>query len=200
MLPPVPAVGIVILAAGESRRMGEPKQLLRFEGRTLLRRAVDAALASACRPIVVTIGAHRALIEPELQGLPVIVAPNPDWRQGMSSSLRVGLDALHQASGDVAGAVIALADQPLVGTGDFMRLVRVHRQTGKPIVASAYAGTRGVPMFIAAELFGEAMGLAGTAGAKALIARHPDRVASVVLAAGAVDIDSPADFARLLQP
>ena len=79
-------VGIVILAAGGSQRMGRPKQPLPFEGRTLLRRAVETALGSDCRPVIVTIGAHKELIGPELQSLPVLVAHNPDWPQGMSSS------------------------------------------------------------------------------------------------------------------
>lgn len=190
-------VGIVILAAGGSHRMGRPKQLLAFEGRTLIRRAVETAIASVCRPIVVTIGAHEDLVGPELQSLPVLVAHNPDWSQGLSSSLRVGIDALVKAADGVQGVVIALADQPLVGAADINRLVDIHRETGKDIVASEYAGTRGVPVFIAARLFDDARGLHGNGGAKSLIARHVERVASAPLALAAMDIDTPADYERL---
>jgi molybdenum cofactor cytidylyltransferase len=191
-------VGVVILAAGGSRRMGHPKQLLPFDGRTLLRRAVDTALATTCRPVVVTTGAYEDLIRAELQSLPVSVAHNPDWMQGLSSSLRIGIEALVRAAdGDLEGVVITLADQPLVGVDDINRLVEVHRLTGKEIVASEYAGTQGVPMFMAARLFGEAIALTGNVGAKSLISRHVEQVASVPLPAAAMDVDTRADYERL---
>ena len=190
-------VGIVVLAAGGSQRMGQPKQLLPFGGRTLLRRAVETAMASTCRPIVVTIGAHEELLGPELHALPVFVAHNPDWAQGISSSLRVGVQALTKAAPSVEGALIMLADQPLVSAEDLDRLVAVHRETGKDIVASEYAGTRGVPVFIAAWLFEQATRLTGEAGGKSLIARYAEHVASVPLTGAATDIDTPADYERL---
>jgi molybdenum cofactor cytidylyltransferase len=178
--------------------MGYPKQLLPFDGRTLLRRAVDTALATTCRPVVVTTGAHEQPIRAELQSLPVIVAHNPDWMQGLSSSLRIGIEAsVRAADGDLEGVVITLADQPLVGVDDLNRLVEVHRLTGKAIVASEYAGTQGVPMFMAAQLFGEAIALTGNVGAKSLISRHVEQVASVPLPAAAMDVDTRADYERL---
>jgi molybdenum cofactor cytidylyltransferase len=190
--------GIIVLAAGASQRMGRPKQLLRFNGRTLIRRAADTALASGCRPVVVTLGAHAELIGTELQSMPVLVAINPDWRQGMSSSLRVGIETLRRAA-EVDGVVITLADQPFVSASDIDGLIAVHRLTGKPIVASEYGGGLGVPAFIAAPLFGELATLTGSGGAKALIARRREHVASLPLVDGAVDIDTPADYNGLLR-
>ena len=190
------AVGIVVLAAGGSQRMGQPKQLLPLGGRTLLRRAAETAIASTCRPIVVTMGAHEELLGPQLHSLPVLVAHNPDWRQGISSSLRVGLKALMKAAPEVEGALIMLADQPLVSAEDLDRLVAVHRETDKDIVASEYADTCGVPMFIAWRLFEQATSLSGDAGAKSLIARYDEHVVSVPLTAAATDIDTPADYER----
>ena len=177
--------------------MGRPKQLLPFGGQTLLGRAVATALASTCRPIVVTTGAHRDVVEAELRRLPVVIAHNADWAQGMSSSLRVGLTALLAATEDLEGAVVSLVDQPLVGPSDIDRLVATYRQTGKHIVASEYDGTRGVPMFIGVSLFAEARTLQGKGGAKELMARYPERVALVPLAAAACDVDTPADYDRL---
>lgn len=192
-------VGVIVLAAGASERMGQPKQLLRLGGRSLLRRAVDTALASVCRPVVVTIGAHRDLVEAELTSLPVVVAHNPEWSQGMSSSLRVGVAALLRAAAGVEGAVITLGDQPLVRAADIDRLVDTRHDTRKDIVASAYAGVRGVPMFIAAAMFDDVAALQGQGGAKHLIARYPARVAVVQLEAAAVDLDTPADVDRMVR-
>lgn len=189
---------LVILAAGGSRRMGRPKQLLPFAGRTLLRHAVETALATACRPIVVTIGADEALVRPELQSLPVLIAHNRDWAEGMSSSLRAGIEALGQAEADIDGVVIALADQPLVTADDINRLVEVHQQTGKDIVASQYSGTHGVPMFFSKRLFAEVVALRGNEGAKQLVARHIERVATVPLRDAAFDVDTPADYESVM--
>jgi molybdenum cofactor cytidylyltransferase len=190
-------VAVVILAAGGSRRMGRPKQLLPFRGRALLRRAADAAIASACRPIVVTTGAHEPLLTRELQSLPLVVAHNPNWADGIGSSLRVAIETLARLAVVVDGVVITLADQPLVSARDINRLVEVHDRSGKDIVASQYADTFGVPMFVGTRLFAELVALNGDAGAKRLIARRPDDVATMPLPAAAVDIDTPLDYERL---
>jgi molybdenum cofactor cytidylyltransferase len=115
----------------------------------------------------------------------------------MSSSLRVGIQVLMKSADGLEGTVITLADQPLVGADDINRLVDVHRLTGKDLVASEYGESRGVPVFIAARLFDEATGLSGDGGAKSLLARHVAQVASVPLAAAALDIDTPVDYERL---
>jgi molybdenum cofactor cytidylyltransferase len=188
----------VILAAGGSQRMGCPKQMLPFRGHSLIRHAVEIAVASECRPILVTIGAHEDLVRQELQGLPVLIAHNPDWAQGMSSSLRVATATLARVSDiDIEGVVITLADQPLVTAHDINRLVEVHHHTGTAIVASEYADTHGVPMFISAQLFPEVAALNGNEGAKRLIARHLEQVATVPLLDAALDIDTPADYERV---
>ncbi|HWW82952.1 MAG TPA: nucleotidyltransferase family protein, partial [Vicinamibacterales bacterium] len=106
-------IGIVILAAGGSRRMGQPKQLLPFRERTLLRHAVETAVESMCRPILVVIGAHAELVSLELQSLPVLIAYNPEWASGIGSSLRLAIQTLG-AIDAIEGVVITLSDQPLV--------------------------------------------------------------------------------------
>jgi len=192
-------VAIVILAAGGSQRMGRSKQVLPFRGRTLLRHAVETAIASACRPIVATIGAHEDLVRPELHSLPVLIAHNPDWTQGISSSLRAAIERLAQVREvDVQGAVFMLADQPLVTAEDINTLVKLHDRTGKDIVASAYANTYGVPMFISKRLFDEVATLSGNEGARQLIAHHRGQVATAPLSNAALDIDTPGDYDRFL--
>ncbi len=191
-------VGIAILAAGASQRMGCPKQLLVHCGRTLVRHSVETAVESLCRPIVVVIGAHAELIRHELHGLPVAIAQNSAWECGMSSSLRVAIETLATVTdAEIDGAVITLCDQPLVTSDAIDTLVRMHYKTGKDIVASEYADTNGVPAFISRRLFDEAAALNGNDGARRLIARHPQAVATVPLIEAALDVDTPDDYERL---
>ncbi len=187
-------VGIAILAAGASQRMGRPKQLLVHCGRTLVRHSVETAVESRCRPIVVVIGAHAELVRHELDGVPVAIAQNSAWECGMSSSLRVAIETLATV---IDGAVITLCDQPLVTADAIDRLVRMHYKTGKDIVASEYADTHGVPAFISRRLFDEVAALNGNDGARRLIARHPQVVATVPLIEAAFDVDTPGDYELL---
>jgi molybdenum cofactor cytidylyltransferase len=191
------SIGVIILAAGASTRMGTPKQLLLHRGRTFLRRAAQTALASVCRPVVVVLGAHAEQVQAELEQLPVCVAVNRRWNEGMSSSVRVGLEALVAEREEVDGAVIMLCDQPLVTARVIDELVETHRETGKRIIASEYAGTRGVPALFGRELFAELSALRAGGGARQVIGSHPDDVATVCFPEGAVDVDTPQDYERV---
>ena len=190
------SVGAVILAAGGSQRMGQPKQLLPFRKRTLLRHAVETAVASMCRPILVVIGAHAELVSLELQSLPVLIAYNPEWASGIGSSLRIAIQTLGAIDG-IEGVVITLSDQPLITAVAVNKIVRAHCQTGKDIVASEYAETHGVPLFIGKRFFAEISALAGTEGAKRVIDRHLDEMTTVPLMEAAFDIDTPDEYERL---
>jgi molybdenum cofactor cytidylyltransferase len=186
---------IVILAAGGSRRMGQLKQLLPFRERTLLRHAVETAVESMCRPILVVIGAHAELVSLELQSLPVLIAYNPEWASGIGSSLRLAIQTLG-AIDAIEGVVITLSDQPLVTAVAVNRIVEAHYQTGKDIVASEYADTHGVPLFIGKRFFDEISALAGTEGAKRVIDRHLEEMTTVPLVEAAFDVDTPDEYAR----
>ncbi len=195
----MPAVGAVILAAGASTRLGRPKQLLMVGGQTLLRRVVNAALASACAPVVVVLGAHAARIAPEVAGTGVIVAENPDWAAGMASSIRVGLAALtaNAPASDLDAALFLVCDQPHVSSPLLNALIERYETTAAPIAACAYGGGLGVPALFARELFGELASLSGAEGARAVIMRHAPTVARVDFSEGALDIDTDADYRRL---
>jgi molybdenum cofactor cytidylyltransferase len=192
-----PKIGAAILAAGASVRMGRPKQLLLYRGKALIRRAVEAALASVCHPVVVVIGAHAGPVKEELEGLPVLTVDNRQWGMGMVSSIRSGLGALVAADPESEGAVIMLCDQPFVDAGVINRLADARRETGKNIVASEYGGARGVPVFFGRELFAEIASLDATEGARRIIGNHPHDVATVSFPGAAVDIDTPYDYALL---
>lgn len=188
------AIAIVILAAGASRRMGVPKQLLRHRGRTLLRHAVDAALGSTCRPVVIVLGANAEAIQPEVEGLPVQIVQNPRWADGLSSSIHAGIEALASAAGSPEAVVLSLCDQPLVCSDDIEALVTAYRSTKRPIVASQYAETLGVPALFAQLVLPELLSLAGDAGAKQVIQRNLPTVWPVPCPHAAFDLDSLEDY------
>jgi molybdenum cofactor cytidylyltransferase len=192
------SIGIVVLAAGASKRLGTPKQLLHYEGQTLLRRAAETALATACGPVVVVLGAHAQPLVLELQGLPVRIVKNPDWEQGMRSSIRPGMEALLGADEEaLAGVIFMLCDQPLVTVRVLEALIQTHAETGKGIVACAYGGTWGVPALFSKTLFWDLATLGSGEGAKQVLANHPEEVATICFPEGALDVDTPQDYARL---
>jgi molybdenum cofactor cytidylyltransferase len=190
------STGIVILAAGESARMGEPKQLLPYRGTTLLQHAIDAALALGA-PVVIVLGAHAAKIRAQLDESRVIITENPGWRAGMGSSLRAGLKALLEANPETDAAIFLLGDQPLVSAATLRILIAWHERTDCGIVASEYDNALGVPALFGLKFFPELLALDGKGGARQIIASHRDQVISVPFPEGAIDIDTPADYVRL---
>jgi molybdenum cofactor cytidylyltransferase len=190
-------VGGVILAAGPSTRMGKPKQLLRFCGQTLLGRAASAALEAGCRPLVVVTGAHAAASREALRELEVLEAENEQWESGMSSSVRVGIEALVAANPQIAAVVLMLCDQPFVTLEVIAGLVRAYRETSCSIVASRYGGSFGVPALFGSAYFAELAALKGDAGAKQVIQKHLPKVHLLPFPQGEIDVDTPDDFARL---
>jgi molybdenum cofactor cytidylyltransferase len=191
-------IGAVILAAGGSTRMGVPKQLLQFGGETMLRRAASVALKAGCRPVVVVVtGANATPSRKALRGLDVREAENRQWESGISSSVRVGIEAVVTANSQTAAVVLMLCDQPFVTQEIIARLVTAHLETGRSIVASRYGGSYGVPALFAKAHFAELTTLKGDAGAKRVIQKHLPKVHLVPFPEGEIDIDTPDDLARL---
>ena len=196
-------VATIILAAGSSTRLGEPKQLLYQNGTTLVRHMTDIALSLRAGPVVVVLGANQEKVEPELVGLPVIMPVNTGWGEGLASSLRVGLAALPNEPIDAF--LILLTDQPHV-TADLLRqLINAAQETGRGIVASRYRTTAGaavrpaepvhlgVPALFSIRYKTEFMALIGDVGARKLIRQHPGDCVEVAFPLGAVDLDTPQD-------
>ena len=190
-------VGLIILAAGASTRMGTPKQLLAYRGCTLIRHIIEVAIASYCQPIAVVLGANAERIKPEISQLPIQIVENQQWEEGMSTSIRVGLEALLAMNPNLDAVAIALCDQPFVSSQMLDRIVEAYRFTGKPIIACEYSGTLGVPVLFSRALFSELMALKSTEGAKKLIKKHIHQVFSVPFPEGAIDIDTPKDYEQL---
>ncbi|MGB8168878.1 MAG: nucleotidyltransferase family protein [Chthoniobacteraceae bacterium] len=191
------SVGIVILAAGESARMGAPKQLLEFRGATLLQHAIDCARSIRNAPVAVVLGAHAEQIQMHLKGADVLVVENPEWSAGMGGSLRVGLNALLTAHPTLSSVLFLVCDQPLITAAALGNLIAAQERTGHVIVASEYDGILGVPALFGRELFPQLLALGGGEGARQVIAARRDFAIGVPFPDGTVDIDTPVDYARL---
>lgn len=192
-------IGAIILAAGASTRLGEPKQLLPFEGSTLLRRACDAALASRCETVVVVLGANAARIAGEVESLPVLVAHNQRWSEGMGLSVRVGVEALEAQPQVLEAAVLMPCDQPHLSAEILNGLVDAHHASRRPVVVSEYEGTWGVPMLFARALWPELLALGGSRGAQSVARRHAEQVECVPFPLGALDVDTREGYEALLR-
>lgn len=180
-------VGAVILAAGASTRLGEPKQFLSFEGETLLRRVTKAAHEAGCAPVVVIAGDLGDRVRAELHDLPVQVVHNAEWRSGIGTSIKRGV--AHVRHG--ASAIMMLTcDQPFVSAEIIRKLCREDH----PIVASGYAGTVGIPALFDARYFDELESLPDATGAKSLIEAHAADLAVVPFPEGVTDVDTRADY------
>ena len=190
-------VGLLLLAAGASRRLGAPKQLLAYKGESLLRRAARTALASLCRPVIVVLGAHRESVESEIADLPLEIVFNEGWAMGMGASIRAGMEYL-TARADTRAVVVMLCDQPRVEARIINELVAAYRVTNAPLVTAKYDGTHGVPALFDQRLYPALLALTGSQGAKNLILAHSAHLSEVPAPEAALDVDTLADYERLV--
>lgn len=189
--------GIIILAAGSSTRLGQPKQLLEFQGSTLVQRVAEIALNAVKKPVVVVLGANCSLIQTHLKHLPVHIVYNPDWSSGMTSSLRKGLLALLNYSPDSEGAIFAVCDQPYITPDLFLEMINVGSKSIKPIVACLYDNVLGTPVLFKKEYFGVLLAMKDNEGARKVIQSHPGSVESVPFPLGIFDVDTMQDYEAL---
>jgi len=190
-------IGVVILAAGGSTRLGEPKQLLELEGKSLLRRAVDAAVESRCESVAVVVGAEAKRMRAELAEAPVRIIENARWSEGLSTSVRAGVEALER---EVDAVIFVPCDQPALDAELLNSLVEAHEKSGKPIVVCAYGEAWGAPMLVERRYWHELKALEGDRGAQPVAYRHAEDVESVPFPEGACDIDTREDYEALLNP
>ena len=180
-------------------RLGSPKQLLVYEGRTLLRRAAEAMLEAGCRPVVVVLGAGVGRLTPELAGLDVSTAVNADWERGMGTSVRVGINALSPGP-EIDAVLLTLCDQPLIGPQPLDQLLSAWRNAPACSIAAAeYDGILGVPALFGREHFTGLAALPDAAGAKLILQRHAARVAAVLMPEAATDIDTREQYDAIIQ-
>ena len=189
--------GILILAAGNSSRLGEPKQLLTYNGKSLITNVVEAAITAISSPVAVVTGAHSEQILPKLFHLPTTIIHNDNWQEGMASSIRMGLTEFNRLNPHLQGVIISVSDQPFVSSELFQALIETAESTGKGIVASFYDDIAGTPVLYQKKYNDSLMGLKGAEGAKKLIKQFAGDVASVPFPLGGIDIDTQEDYRKL---
>ncbi|MCR8556328.1 nucleotidyltransferase family protein [Mucilaginibacter sp. BJC16-A38] len=189
--------GIVILAAGSSSRLGKPKQNLIYKDKTLLQRTINAALETGCLPVIVVLGANADLIKPIAEDLPVEIIYNDDWEEGMSSSIRAGINALQKNETKVDSVILMLCDQPFVDAEILKQLIPTN--SAKNITASAYNRAIGPPVFFDGYYFPELLLLQGNEGAKKLMLKYEVNITTIPFLLGSVDIDTTEDYENLKQ-
>ena len=183
----------IVLAAGGSRRLGQPKQLVEFRGRPLVWHAVRVGLEAGLSPLVVVIGAAGEQIRRALEGESVVVIDNPTWEAGQSSSVRAGLSSVEPG---IEAAIFLLADMPLMEAELVRQVVRTHRTTLAPLVAPRVAGRRANPVLFDRVTFPDLHQLTGDQGGRSLFDRYP--AAWVEGSESAMlDLDTPEDLQRL---
>jgi molybdenum cofactor cytidylyltransferase len=196
------AIGIVVLAAGASSRMGQPKQLLPYEGETLLSRAIRVGLETQCRPLIVVLGSDAETLQEGIGASSARIVVNQAWAEGMSSSIRCGLRELEEVTADkIDAAIFMLCDQPLITSVIVRRLVDAYHSRRALLVASEFEAdgekTRGVPALFGRTLFPELMELRGVEGAKRVIARHAAEATVIAVPEAAFDVDTADDYRAL---
>ena len=172
---------------------GELKQLLVYQGQSLMRRITQTALALQRGPVVVVLGANRDRVVPELAGLPVTLVDNSRWSTGQASSLKTGLAGLYLTHKDVDAVLVLHTDQPMVSVGLLTHMAAVWQEDGKNIVACRYDTQVSVPALFGRDHIAELLQLEGDKGVKWVIVKHRSHCAEVLFEAGAIDLDSKRD-------
>ena len=188
---------IIILAAGSSSRLGRSKQMLSYQGVSLLKRTALAALETKL-PVFVVLGANATAHQNEINELPLRVTVNEDWNKGMGHSLKHGLRYVLQQLPAIDSVLVLVCDQPHIHSTHLLNLNNQFQEGAASIVASGYADGAGVPALFGREWFDDIMQLPDDQGARRLITKNKLKVVTVPFPLGAVDIDTEDDVTKFL--
>lgn len=188
----------LLLAAGQSSRLGESKQLVKFQGKSLIRRAAEELLGSELDNLTVILGANAVMHETEITDLRCTIVVNDDWLKGIGSSIKKGMSSLLQTNPNLEYVIIAVCDQPSMNHNHLDRLLAMSKTNPDNIVGSQYDGIIGVPVLFPKEYFGHLMELSDLSGAKDIINQNRGKLKAVTLDDGGFDIDSKGDLKRLI--
>ncbi len=193
-------VGLVILAAGESSRMGSPKQLLPVFGVQMLKYLILEGFETICSPITVVLGANKDKIVPILKNMPIVIIDNPDWKSGLSSSIKVGLVGTYLADKTIDAVIFLASDMPFVNAtviNDLIALAKTN--SDKSIIASKYSGKYGIPILFKRETFEKLLDLKGDIGAKQILKDYDEDILGLDFSNGNIDLDTKEDYFKFLQ-
>lgn len=192
-------IAILILAAGASSRMKEPKQLLKVNGKSLLEIVIDNAKASKVNNIFCVLGAHEKLINKIIVDKNIKVIYHPTYEQGLSSSIKKGIESLEKHCPSLAAILILLADQPKVNSSYINQFIEEHFNDSSKIIASTYGTTPGVPALFPKCYFDDLKQLSGDKGARLFLQQEQQHVILLPENERLMDIDTPEDFQKFLK-
>jgi len=187
-------IGIILLAAGSSSRMGQSKQLLEIEGEQLLLKSTKVALLAEAEKVLVVLGANEMAHRKIIEHLPVEIISNENWQKGMGSSLKKGLNELLLATPKLEAAIVMVCDQPFLTTQHLNQIIKKFELTKSPVVASYYSGTEGVPALFAKSIFEKLLNVDDAEGARKIIQTNTQLVQTVDFPQGSIDLDTPDDY------
>lgn len=196
----MPNIGIIILAAGKSQRLGSPKQLLKIAEKSLIQHIAGIAESSNYTPIVTVLGSDFELIKKEIENFSVSTVYNPNWEKGMGTSISKGVEEIQKRDPNLNAVIILLVDQPLLKVSLLNDLVKIYKHANKKIIASKYDKTVGVPALFDKTTFEALVSLDGKKGAKKVIQNfnEKEQVAFIDFPEGRFDLDTPSDYERFL--
>ncbi len=193
-------IGIILLAAGASRRMGTPKQLLKIDNQTLIERAINITQGVVNQQTVVVLGANAEKIKPYI--LPqtnVAVIINENWQQGMGTTLKAGLEFLVAHTPQISGVIVLVCDQPYLTTQKLQQLIEQHQETKAAIIATAYKDIKGVPALFDSTIFPQLIALNKDEGARKIIKNYEGEIITIDFPKGSIDLDTPAAYQQFLK-
>lgn len=190
-------IGLMILAAGASSRLGHPKQLVKFEDKPLLQHMVDIGQEVDVLERVLVLGAKSELIQEVIITGTFSTIHNYEWQKGMSTSIHVGLKSLRSKCPDLQHVIIILSDQPFVTVEILNQLIASQDDSNPCITTCSYANQMGVPAIFSHHFFKDLLGLKGDQGARKIIQKNLDHVRAIPFSKGAIDIDTPDDLEHL---
>jgi molybdenum cofactor cytidylyltransferase len=190
-------IEILILAAGASRRLGEPKQLVKYEGDSLIRRIATESIKADIGNVTVVTGYEADIIAGEISDLSVDIFYNEEWEEGIGASIRNGLEYIIKKQPDTNAILITMVDQPFVTAQHLQKIANAYDPARPMIIASAYSGTFGVPVLVDNYYFEKLRELKGDEGGKKIFVQYLKDIVEIPFIAGAIDIDHQEDLAKL---
>ena len=188
----------MILAAGESKRMGKPKLLLPYGEKTIIETVIDSVVRSKVKKILVVLGANREKIEKKIQNFPLKIAANPNFRRGMLSSVQLGFQTLPE---NAQAVLVFLGDQPSISNAIINKIIDAYKETDKGIVLPVYKSERGHPVLIDMKYRDEVENLRSGFGLRALVYNHPEDILETKVETPSIlrDVDDESDYKRELK-
>lgn len=188
------SLSIILLAAGASTRLGQPKQLLEVHEKPLIEHTLEQALALKAHSLITVLGANANRIKEEIAHLPIELVLNPNWDTGIASSITIGIQTLEKIHPTAEAVLILLCDQPYISATLIQKLASHFHENEKLIVASEYGNTFGVPAIFDKSLFDALKNIKGDKGAKSIIKKYFKETCFIPFPEGEFDIDTKEDY------